>query len=254
MAFELIGRNAAGEFSRGLFYIQVAPKGSTYVAAPAPVVSTEPSPPTKAPPVPRAPWPAQMSTTQDTTVNWSGYQVTGSNFTSVSGTFTVPRLQADETCQTSEAQWVGIEGTGTGTNDLIQAGIGETPYDDYGTCQAPATFYIRAWWEVLPANSTDNRSVTAHVGDRVTVDISGPPTPGYWTIGVTDDTNGEAFKTDQWYSGPGLSAEWITESATNARAARAGAMALRTCAPRLPTSLRSPIAGSATTAPPTSRL
>jgi hypothetical protein len=58
-------------------------------------------------------------------------------------------------------------------------------------------------------------SIPATAGDRVTVDISGPATPGYWSISVTDDTNGQTFSTDQWYSGARISAEWATESDTD---------------------------------------
>jgi hypothetical protein len=39
-------------------------------------------------------------------------------------------------------------------NSLIQAGINETPYDIFGDCKAPDTYYITAWWEILPDYAT----------------------------------------------------------------------------------------------------
>jgi hypothetical protein len=221
VAFEVIGRNAWGQFSRGMVYINVAPKGSDYHAPAPPVVNTSPPPPLKqvappeAPAIPSTPsWP-EIETTQVGSDNWSGYQLTGSNFSSVSGTFTVPSLQADETCRTGEAQWVGIDGgVDTGDNDLIQAGIMETPnvFEGYGPCLAPTNFNIYAWWDILPAGATEIPSMAANVGDRVTVSIRQSPSPDEWVINVTDDSNGQTFEAEQWFSGPGLSAEWISES------------------------------------------
>ena len=116
-----------------------------------------------------------------------------------------------------ESQWVGIDGAvGTGNNNLIQAGIMETPYDYFGTCESPNYYYVYAWWEILPAYATNIDSITAHAGDSITVSIwQDSPGSSYWTINVVDDTNGESFQTTQYYTGTGQSAEWITESLTN---------------------------------------
>lgn len=206
VAFELIARNAAGQFSRGLFFVQLAPYGSSFTAPAPPVVSTAAPPP-----------PTSVPVSQRVSDNWSGYEVSGSNFTSVSGTFTVPRLQTDETCRTVEMQWVGIDGGNPGDSDLIQAGVDEKPYNAFGanTCLAPNRFFIYAFWEILPAYAVLIPTVEVHVGDRVTVHIFETSTAGHWDISIVDDTNGQTFNTDQPYSGRGLSAEWITESATS---------------------------------------
>src|SRR5581483_4101704 len=56
--------------------------------------------------------------------------------------------------------------------------------------------------------------MTVSPGDTVTVmlrQVSG----GSWVIEVLDVTRNESFSTTQSYSGPGASAEWIVEAATD---------------------------------------
>ena len=157
VAFEVIARNACGQFSRGIVYLNVAPKGSNYQAPPPPVVNTEPVPPpppvkpvSKPTPAPASPGGGLgMTVTTSTSDNWSGYDVLDNGITSVHGTFTVPSLQSDETCNTALSQWVGIDGADN--SDLIQAGVQESPIDAYGDCSAPNYFSVQPWWEILPA-------------------------------------------------------------------------------------------------------
>jgi Peptidase A4 family len=220
LAFEVIGRNAWGQFSRGTVYLNVAPKGSNYHMPPPPVVKTTQVPPppvTKAvPAAPSPPAPSSqmgMGVTQYTSDNWSGYEVTGSNFTSVTGTFTVPELETDETCNSDESQWVGIDGDSVPS--LIQAGISISPYDSYGECNAPDSYYINAWYELLPAYQQPIDSIFANFGDQIKVNITDQYSPGVWHINMWDLTNGENWNIDIGYNTPGTSAEWITESSTD---------------------------------------
>jgi hypothetical protein len=139
--------------------------------------------------------------------NWSGYYVGGSvPFTYVTGTFSVPRLVSGTPVGDEMAEWVGIDGVGI--SPLIQAGI-----DEYIDPSNLSLFYIRAWWEILPALQTPITSVSVAAGDEVTVTI-GQINGAEWGITLTDDTNGESFTTDQTYTGPGSSAEWIVEAPT----------------------------------------
>jgi Peptidase A4 family len=228
VAFEVIGLNAEGQFSRGLVYLNVAPKGSNYHAPPPPVVNTDPpSPPAppivrKAnPPAPPAEPASYSGPVQNFSPNWSGYEALGSGFTFVTGTFNVPTLDNDETCQTFESQWVGIDGDTAipGGSNLIQAGVTEDPYDDYSDCNAPGTFYVRAWWEVLPEYQTEqdisNYYLTVHAGDTITVSITRYGTNDMWSIEVEDRTDNQVAGQDVYYDGPGNSAEWVNESATS---------------------------------------
>jgi hypothetical protein len=55
--------------------------------------------------------------------------------------------------------------------------------------------------------------VEIHAGDTVTVAI-GQISGSEWAITLTDNTNGESFTTEQTYSGPASTAEWIVEALT----------------------------------------
>jgi Peptidase A4 family len=224
LAFEVIGRNAWDQFSRGMVYLNVAPKGSNYHMPPPPVVNTDPAPPPvvkavrpKPPAGSSSPGNPGLTTFSGTSNNWSGYEVLGNGLTSVHGTFTVPELDNDETCTSEESQWVGIDGgTAIDDNNLIQAGVMETPYDAFGDCNAPSYYYVQPWWEILPATATDIDSFTAQAGDSISVSIwQDSPGSDYWTISVVDNTNGGSFQTTQYYTGPQATAEWITESMTD---------------------------------------
>jgi Peptidase A4 family len=224
LAFEVIGRNAWGQFSRGMVYLNVAPKGSDYHMPPPPQVNTDPAPPPVVKAVTPAP-PAEPISSSVTPVlayspNWSGYEAIGTGFTFVSGIFIVPTLDNDETCQTFESQWVGIDGDDTiGDSNLVQAGVTEDPYDNFGDCEAPGTFYLRAWWEVLPEYQTeqDFSDITVHAGDRVAVSISRLGTANTWNIEIEDFTDSEVVGQEVYYTGPGDTADWITESASDAQ-------------------------------------
>jgi hypothetical protein len=236
VAFEVIGLNAWGQFSRGMVYLNVAPKGSTYHMPPPPVVNTAQAPPP--PPVikavqpkpPASPVPFASSTMPvnfDTSDNWSGYSLDGSNFTSVSGTFTAGVLTEGVPTSALMDEWVGIDGDGlhgNSNNDLIQAGIMESPVPCYGSQTYPYEpynsndFYICPWTFLIEDGSTSQGPVpqlTISENDSVSVDIH--PVAGFdnWDITMTDNTSGQAWSTDVTYSGYLTSAEWIIEAPTN---------------------------------------
>jgi len=177
---------------RGVTITEVAPQR---VITPPPEQPTPlPLPPTPVVPTASPPQPAYQDA-------WSGYSVLGGPFTAVSGTFNVPNLNpAPAFARTSD--WVGIDGA---FNDsLIQAGVDET-YDP-----ATGSITFRAWWEILPAYSTPI-SMPVAAGDQITVTI-GQVIGTLWQISLTDDTTGQRFVTNQTYTGPGASAEWIVEA------------------------------------------
>jgi Peptidase A4 family/Putative Ig domain len=150
--------------------------------------------------------PAGTSSTLDSS-NWSGYTELDGTFSQVMGTFSVPSLPAGTPHADQMSVWVGIDG-GNGDNSLIQAGFNETP-----DSASPSGFVIQPWWEILPASETYINNVDIAAGDTVTVaieQISG----AQWGITLTDDTNGESFSTDQTYTGPTSTAEWIVEALT----------------------------------------
>lgn len=153
--------------------------------------------------------------------NWSGYAVSetaptglpcvpasGTAYTSVAGTWTVPTVTGSRFSTAYSAAWTGIDGFTD--SDLIQAGTEQ----DYTGGRA----HYSAWWEILPAAETVIPSITVEPGDTVAVSIT-KVSAAQWSITLTD--NGSTvhaaqppFSTTQSYSGPGTSAEWILEAPT----------------------------------------
>ena len=134
--------------------------------------------------------------------NWSGYAVTGSGFTSVTGAWKVQSVSATKKASYS-SQWVGIDGFNNGS--LIQTGTesdwvrGSARYD--------------AWWEILPAAETVIPSLPVRPGDGMSASVRSNGN-GTWTITISDTTTGGSFTTVQSYSGPQTSAEWVEEAPT----------------------------------------
>ena len=131
--------------------------------------------------------------------NWSGYAKSGS-YSSATAQWIVPSVSASKGASYSSA-WVGIDGF---TNSsLIQTG---TESDYYN-----GSAHYNAWWEILPAAETPISSITVHPGDTMTASIA-KGSGSTWTITITDASNGQSFTTQQSYSGPGASVEWIEEA------------------------------------------
>jgi hypothetical protein len=138
--------------------------------------------------------------------NWSGYAITGATYTSATGSWTVPVVNAPKHRKKNQfsSTWVGIDGFLPNDNHLIQAGTEQDWLNG-------SAFY-QAWWEILPAFETPITSITVHPGDVMTVAITqGAP---HWTIVVTDTSTGQSFTTKQTYGGALTSAEWIQEAPT----------------------------------------
>jgi Tfp pilus assembly protein PilW len=133
--------------------------------------------------------------------NWSGYAVTGSVYTAVTGAWTVPTVTASRRASYS-ASWIGIDGFNN--SDLIQTGT-EQDATSGGT-------HYYAWWEILPAAETQITTFAVHPGDHMTASIT-KGTSG-WTITISDASDRGTFSIVKSYSGPGTSAEWIEEAPT----------------------------------------
>ena len=146
--------------------------------------------------------------------NWSGYAETG-HFTSIAGSWTVPRVKPGVANARSEwfsATWVGIDGFND--TDLIQTG---TEQDDIGGSAS-----YSAWWEILPRAETTIPDPVSP-GDTMAASITQTPVivvkrkrikviSDQWSIRLVDVTQGWNFSTTQVYKGPGDSAELIVEA------------------------------------------
>jgi Peptidase A4 family len=143
--------------------------------------------------------------------NWSGYAITGSTYTAVTGNWTVPSVAPSNTV-TYSAAWAGIDGFNN--NSLIQTG---TEQDNlFGIPR------YGAWWttsaqgfaeQTITTGCTGSGSCGRVVpGDRMTASINGS-IGGAWTITLSDSTQSWSFTEGPIaYSGPGTSAEWIMEA------------------------------------------
>ncbi|MHB8438109.1 MAG: G1 family glutamic endopeptidase [Acidimicrobiales bacterium] len=150
--------------------------------------------------------------------NWSGYAEKGT-FTGVTATWTVPSVSASaRSSSTYSASWVGVDGF---TNSsLIQTGTEQDYWAGSG--------HYDAWWEILPAPETQisTSSYPVSPGDRMSASIWKTAATvtqkslfglmkkvvPVWSISLSDTSRHWTFSTKQAYSGPGASAEWITEA------------------------------------------
>jgi hypothetical protein len=142
-----------------------------------------------------------------TSLNWSGYAITGSRINRVVGTWRVPAVETPaKKAQQKNAyssSWVGIDGYND--DDLIQAGTEQ----DW----LHGTKFYQAWWEILPAAETPITTIAVHPGDAMTVSIT-EGASARWTIVLTDTTTKKSFSISRTYDGPRTSAEWIQEAPT----------------------------------------
>ncbi len=136
--------------------------------------------------------------------NWAGYVATGGTFTSVSGSWNVPQVNATGT--SADATWVGIGGT-SGTH-LIQTGT-QALVNNNGQVS------YQAWYEMLPANS-QKVPLTISPGDSITASIA-QQSANQWTISLSDSTTGQNYQTTVTYAASLSSAEWIEEMPVRGR-------------------------------------
>ncbi|KAJ6462195.1 peptidase A4 family-domain-containing protein [Mycena sanguinolenta] len=140
-----------------------------------------------------------------TSSNWCGAAITGTGFTSVVGTWTIPTISRRSGQSTSSepaiSQWVGIDGFSNSA--LIQGG---TLSELVGSGQENV-----AWTEMLPAASRDV-SLTVGAGDSITTNVT---MTGATSGTVTIKNNSRGTSIVGTVSGgtrvTGTSAEWILE-------------------------------------------
>jgi hypothetical protein len=164
---------------------------------------SRPNPSASSPPPQTQPFP--FPDNQNTSHNWSGYAATGGNFTSVTGTWSVPQFSADGSFG-MDAAWVGIGGVRS--RDLIQAGTQQT-VSGTGSTQ------YEAWVEMLPRASRPV-PLRVHAGDSVTVSIS-EQAPDQWLIEFANNTTGQTYQQTQQYTSSHSSAEWVEEAPSGGR-------------------------------------
>lgn len=133
--------------------------------------------------------------------NWGGYIATGSNFRSISGSWTEPQVQCGS-YNDLFAPWLGIDGYGTQT--VEQAGV-ET------NCSSGSPQY-RAWYEMYPAAPV-YFSDPVSAGDTITCSVTTDGS-GSYELTIGDSTKGWSEHTTQSLNGANASAEAVIESPT----------------------------------------
>ncbi len=152
------------------------------------------------------PKPAQGTTTQGYSFNWSGYVDTAPSsgtYSKVSAKWAEPAIKC-----TSEDRivvfWVGLDGWSD--NTVEQDGT-------LAQCFEGSAFYY-TWWEMYPTNGIQVVGTTVHPGDVIAASVVFGA--GTYTLAVTDTTSPANNFTTNQVCGTGLtcsntSAEWIAE-------------------------------------------
>jgi hypothetical protein len=145
--------------------------------------------------------------TQSVSANWSGYALqdvnaAGLQFTSVTGTWTVPVTTCESSETGSAAFWVGLGGSSDTSTGLEQTGTG-------ADCNNGTPTYY-AWYEILPAGSV-TVPLKVRPGDVITtsVNVKGTTT----LVQIKNRTRKTSFTKSLTVAAPDLSsAEWIAEA------------------------------------------
>jgi Peptidase A4 family len=97
----------------------------------------------------------------ETSTNWSGYALTGSGFTLVRGTWSVPTARSSTCSSTYSSSWVGIDGYSSGTVEQLGT-------EQDWTLSGGEGYY--AWYEMYPKGALlISRNVRP--GDTITASV-----------------------------------------------------------------------------------
>ena len=145
---------------------------------------------------------APDTATAAASTDWSGWDVTGGTYTSVSASWTVPTV----TCTTGEtsysADWVGLDGDGS---DSVEQ-IGTSSDCD------PGTPSYTAWYEFYPEASVQLTN-PVKAGDNISASVVSVAGTDEFKLVLTDTTQGwTKTETGESPSGTGASAEIIAEA------------------------------------------
>ncbi len=137
--------------------------------------------------------------------NWSGYAVTGTSFSEVSGRWVQPAASCRSSTAgaTASAFWVGLGGDSESSKGLEQTG---TEVD----CLPDGTVRYWAWYELVPKASV-RVDLKVSAGDAISasVEVSGTSVTLRLSDLSTEKTSAETVR----MSAPDLSsAEWVAEA------------------------------------------
>lgn len=142
------------------------------------------------------------STNSANSTDWSGWDVTGDTYTSVSAAWTVPTV----TCAAGEtsysADWVGLDGDGS--DSVEQTGTSSD-------CDSGTAAYS-AWYEFYPSISV-NLPNLVKAGDKISAAVASEKGTDQFKLVLTDSTQKwTKTQTGDSPAGTGASAEIIAEA------------------------------------------
>ncbi len=135
--------------------------------------------------------------------NWSGYAVTGGNFTDVKGSWVQPAVSCRGGVSASSF-WVGLDGYNSSAVEQVG-----TDADCNGFLGGGTPMHY-AWFEMYPGETVTVTSVPVRPGDAISAEVSA--TGATFTLSLRNATTGAAFSTTQQSSAPRTSAEWVAEA------------------------------------------
>lgn len=133
--------------------------------------------------------------------NWSGYVVDASNFTSISGSWTIPATSGQTGVDALDASWIGIGGFHD--SSLVQAGTMNIVTSSGE--KASAAFY-----EILPAPAVIIPNMPISEGHSISTNVK-EVSANNWRISITNNTTGQNFTITIPYQSSHSVAAWIQE-------------------------------------------
>lgn len=148
---------------------------------------------------------ASAATATAVSSNWAGYAISGTTFSSVSGSWTQPAADCSSSTggSTAAAFWVGLGGDSQASTALEQTGT-------EAECAADGTASYTAWYELVPAAAvTVPLKVTP--GDRISASVRVAGTRV--TMRLRNVTTGKVYAKVLHLAGADTSsAEWVAEA------------------------------------------
>lgn len=133
--------------------------------------------------------------------NWSGYVVDASNFTSISGSWTIPATSGQAGVDALDASWIGIGGFHD--SSLVQAGT-------MNIVTANGEKASAAFYEILPAPAVIIPDMPISEGHNISTNVK-EVSANNWRISITNNTTGQNFTITIPYQSSHSVAAWIQE-------------------------------------------
>jgi uncharacterized repeat protein (TIGR03803 family) len=165
----------------------------------------------------RVPRRSLQADTTEVNSNWSGYALTGSTFTGVTGYWTTPAIECTKRPNNSDASfWVGIDGYPGSDSSYVEQ-TGTFASCDATVCGSKTPCYF-AWYEfVQPGiDSPPQPCFSVSAGDVMYGTVSYVGSTSQFTTTLTDLNTGQdnCIGVATVPSAPASSAEWIAEAPT----------------------------------------